>query len=127
MAPGRLERRGVTDRIAVRGIRAYGKHGANAGERDFVQAFDIEIELDVDLATARVHDTLEDTIDYAALHARVVALVAARSYLLLERLGDEILRDVMCDARIAAATVTIAKPRLLDGATPSVRIAATRA
>jgi len=117
----------VTDRIAVHGIRAYGKHGASAGERDFVQPFDIEIELAVDLTAARTHDRLADTIDYAALYARIVGLVAERSYRLLERLGDEILGELMCDARISAATITIAKPQLLAGATPSVRVTATRA
>ncbi|GAC1306178.1 MAG: dihydroneopterin aldolase [Vulcanimicrobiaceae bacterium] len=117
----------MTDRVAVRGIRAYGKHGANPGERDHVQPFDLEIELDVDIARARARDTLEDTIDYAALHARILALVAERSYRLLERLGDEILSEVMRDVRIASAELTIAKPRLLGGATPSVRLRATRA
>jgi len=117
----------VTDTIAVRGIRAFGKHGANPGERDFVQPFDIEIELEVDLAAARAHDRLDDTIDYAALHARIVALVGTLSYCLLERLGDELLGDIMRDERIARAVLTIEKPRVLAGATPSVRLTATRA
>ncbi len=116
----------MNDRIAVRGIRAYGKHGASPGERDYVQPFDLDIEIDVDIATARARDSLEDTIDYAALHARIVKMVGASSYRLLERLGDEILVDVMCDPRICAASLTIAKPGLLSGATPSVRVTATR-
>lgn len=117
----------MTDRIAVRGIRAYGKHGANPGERDFKQAFDIELELDVEIATARATDTLEATIDYAALHALVVKMVGTLSYRLLERLGDEILATIMTDARIRSAAITIGKPKLLGGATPSVRLTATRA
>lgn len=116
----------MTDRIAVRGIRAYGKHGANPGERDYVQPFDIEIELDVTIAAARTHDTLVDTIDYAALHARIVCMVETLSFQLLERLGDEILSEIMADERISAAALTIAKPRLLGGATPSVRLTASR-
>jgi dihydroneopterin aldolase len=114
------------DAIVVRGIRAYGKHGANPGERDFAQPFDLELELDVDLAAARASDRLADTLDYAALHDRVVALVRERSYVLLERLGDEILAEVMRDARVRAAALTIAKPGLLGGATPAVRVTARR-
>lgn len=114
------------DRVRIRDIRAYGKHGANLGERDHAQPFDLDIELDVDLTTARAGDRLADTVDYAALHARIVALVRERSYALLERLGDEILVDVMRDERVLGATVTIAKPKLLAGATPSVRVAARR-
>jgi hypothetical protein len=45
---------------------------------------------------------------------------------LLERLGDEILLAVLRDARVAAAAVTIAKPGLLDGATPAVTLRAAR-
>ena len=116
----------MTDTIAVRGIRAYGKHGANPGERDYVQPFDIEIELDVAIPAARASDTLDDTIDYAALHARIVRMVETLSYRLLERLGDEILAEVMGDSRIVAATLTIAKPRLLGGATPSVTLRRAR-
>jgi dihydroneopterin aldolase len=114
------------DTIAVRGIRAYGKHGANPGERDFVQAFDIDLELDVDLAAARAGDTLADTLDYAALHALIVRSVGTRSYQLLERLGDEILGEIMHDERVRAARLTIAKPHLLAGATPSVTLRARR-
>jgi dihydroneopterin aldolase len=114
------------DTIAIRGIRAFGKHGANPGERDFVQPFDLDLELDVELAAASQSDALADTVDYAALHARVVGLVARRSYALLERLGDEILGAVMADARVRAARLTIAKPRLLAGATPAVTLRRTR-
>jgi dihydroneopterin aldolase len=114
------------DSIAVRNIRAYGKHGANPGERDFVQAFDIDLELDVDLRAARASDALADTLDYAALHALVVRTVRERSHQLLERLGDEILAEILRDERVAAARLTLAKPGLLAGATPSVTLHARR-
>ncbi len=114
------------DRIALRGIRAYGKHGALEGERDRAQPFDLELELELDLAAPRASDELADTLDYAAVHARVVAIVAEHSYALLERLGDEILRALLADGRVRAASVTIAKPALLAGATPSVTLHASR-
>jgi dihydroneopterin aldolase len=116
----------VSDAIALRGIRAYGKHGANPGERDFVQPFDVELHIDVDLGHARHSDALADTIDYAALHARIVRLVETQSFALLERLGETILGDVMRDERISAARLEIGKPRLLAGATPSVTLRADR-
>jgi len=116
----------VSDAIALRGIRAYGKHGANPGERDFVQPFDVELYIDVDLGRARHSDALADTIDYAALHARIVRLVETQSFALLERLGETILGDVMRDRRISAARLEIGKPLLLAGATPSVTLRADR-
>jgi dihydroneopterin aldolase len=127
LAARRLEYAHVSfDTIAVRGIRAYGKHGANPGERDFVQAFDIDLELEVDLTAARASDELADTLDYAALHGSILRAVRERSYRLLERLGDDILTEILRDERIASARLTIAKPRLLGGATPAVTLRARR-
>jgi dihydroneopterin aldolase len=113
----------VMDSIAIRGIRAYGRHGANPGERDQPQPFDIEVELELDLSRARSSDALADTVDYDALHARVVAIVEERSFALLERLGEEILREVKTDGRVCAARVSIAKPGILRGATPVMTVA----
>jgi dihydroneopterin aldolase len=112
--------------IAIRDIRASGRHGALPGERDREQPFDIDLELDVDISRARTSDDLADTVDYGLVHARIIRLVAERSYVLLERLGDEILADLMRDGRIRHASVTIAKPKLMDGATPAVRVSAGR-
>ena len=114
-------------RIALRGVRALGRHGADPGERDAPQPFEIDLDLEVDVARARRSDALADTIDYAEVHRRIVAIVAETSFALLERLADEILADVMRDERILAARVTIAKPQRLAGSTPSVSLAAARA
>lgn len=110
------------DRIALRRIVARGRHGANPGERDSEQSFELDVEIDADLRDAERSDRLEDTIDYARIHGRVIAIVARTSFALLERLGGEIVRDLFSDARIARARVTIGKPQLLDGATPSVTL-----
>ncbi len=117
----------MSDRIELRHIRAYGRHGANPGERDRAQPFDVDVRLELDLAAARASDELCDTMDYAGLYHRIVALVADRSYRLLERLGEEILREAMRDERVREAHVTIAKPRLLGGATPAVGVSSRRA
>ena len=126
MASRRLEHGMRHDRIALHGIRAYGRHGANAGERTAAQALDVDVEVEMDLGSARASDALAETLDYAGLHERVVAIVRDRSYALLERLADEIANAILADSRVAAATVTVAKPALLSGATPSVTVRAER-
>ncbi len=115
------------DAIELAGIRAYGRHGALPRERDRAQPFDLAVRVELDLAAARASDDLADTLDYAAAHARIVAIVEQHSYALLERLADEIARDVLRDPRATAVRVTIAKPHLLGGATPSVTVFAERA
>jgi dihydroneopterin aldolase len=111
------------DRINLRGIRAYGRHGADAAERERGQPFDIEVTLEIDLRRAAASDELSDTLDYAALHERLVRTVATTSYALLERLAADLLAAAFDDMRVASAEVTIAKPGILDGATPAVTLA----
>ena len=110
------------DRIALRGIRAWGRHGANPGEQDVAQPFDVDVELELDLSAARASDDLADTVSYADVHAGIVRIVREERFMLLERLGDAILATLMRDPRIVRACVSIAKPRLLDGATPVVTL-----
>ncbi len=110
------------DRIALRRVRANGRHGFEAGERERPQTFEIDLEIDLDLEAARESDQLGDTIDYASLHARIVRLVETTSHALLERLAGELLATAFEDPRIARAEVTVAKPEILDGATPAVTL-----
>jgi dihydroneopterin aldolase len=107
--------------------RAFGRHGANPGEKDVPQPFDIDVSLDIDLTRARRSDDLADTVSYAALHAAIVRIVSERSYDLLERLGQDVLDVLLSDERVVRARVRIAKPGLLAGATPSVTLRAERA
>lgn len=110
------------DVIRLRGIRAYGKHGAYPGERDAEQPFDLDVTLHIDLTAASFSDDLGDTLNYDTLHKRILEIVQSTSFELLERLAAEILNVIFADSRIAAAEVEIAKPELLEGATPSVRL-----
>jgi dihydroneopterin aldolase len=114
------------DRINLRGIVANGKHGANPGERETAQPFHVDLEVGLNLKRASRSDDLADTVNYAELHALVMDIVENHSYVLLEKLAAVILDAVLCDERIERAAVTIAKPLLLDGATPSVTIGRTR-
>ena len=114
------------DEIAITGIRAYGRHGAYAGEKDRPQPFDIALKLELDLGPPSQSDRLEDTIDYARIHRRVVEVVELGSFDLLERLGAAIVEVAFEDARVTAAEVSVAKPGLLDGATATVTLRRSR-
>ena len=112
----------MSDTIHLRGIRASGKHGATSDERNKAQPFDIDLELTIDLQTASLSDNLDDTVDYSFVHKQIVDIVQAHSYRLLERLARAILDAIFADLRVAAAQITIAKPGLLNGATPAVTL-----
>jgi len=114
------------DRITLRNIVARGRHGVHPGERDRPQQLHVDLGLELNLSRAMQTDELADTVDYAAVHRRVVEIVETHSYALLERLAAEILDAVMSDSRIVRAELSIAKPGLLDGATPNVMIVRER-
>lgn len=114
------------DAITLRGIRAYGRHGANPGERDARQLIEIDVTAELDLEAAEHSDDLAQTIDYAALHDRIVRVVSTTSYALLEALAGALLDAIFTDDRIVRATVTLAKPQILAGATPSVTLTRAR-
>lgn len=116
----------MSDSIALCGIRAFGRHGANAGEKAVPQPFDVDVSLDIDLTLPRRSDALAETVDYAVLHAAIVEIIATTSYDLLERIGQDVLDCILRDPRVMRAEVSIGKPRLLAGATPVVTVRQAR-
>jgi dihydroneopterin aldolase len=110
------------DRISLHNVVAYGRHGANPGERDRRQPFEIDLDLDVDLHRAQKSDRLADTIDYARIHREMARVVENESFELLERLAGALLDVVFEDERVVRAELRVGKPRLLDGATPSITL-----
>jgi 7,8-dihydroneopterin aldolase/epimerase/oxygenase len=113
-------------RITLSGIRAYGRHGVFPHERESAAPFDLNLVIDADLTTASSSDELTDTIDYDALHRRLVSIVAGTSFALLERLAAALIDAVFEDPRVLSAEVTVAKPDILDGATPAVTLSRRR-
>jgi dihydroneopterin aldolase len=113
-------------RITLSGIRAYGRHGVFPHERESAAPFDLVVSIEADLSAAAASDQLADTIDYDALHRRLVSIVAETSFALLERLAGALIDAVLDDPRVLSVEVTIAKPGILDGATPAVTLSRRR-
>lgn len=110
------------DVIELKGISVFGKHGANPGEREREQKFDVDVKLELDLGAAERSDDLEQTVNYDALHKAIVRIVREQSYILMERLAGAVIEEIFRDGRVAAAEVRVGKPRLLDGCTPYVTL-----
>lgn len=110
------------DAVTLSGIRAYGRIGTLAHERESRQLVTIDLTADIDLRSAERSDDLSQTLDYAALRNRLVRIVSTTSYALLERLAGDLLDAIFDDRRVARARVTLSKPEILEGATPSVTL-----
>ena len=103
----------AADRIEVRGLRVLGTHGVLAEERVRPQPFEVDLDLEVDLVPAGADDDLADTVDYAEVVARTVAVVGGDvSRELLEAVAADIAGSLLdADVRVAAVTVGLRKLR----------------
>lgn len=100
----------MTDRIAVRGLRVFGRHGVLPEERQRGQTFIVDVVLDVDTATAAASDALADTVDYAVLTERLAAIVGGEPVDLLETLAQRLADACLDSAHVEAVAVTVHKP-----------------
>jgi dihydroneopterin aldolase len=80
----------MTDRIVLADMRFEGRHGVHDWERAEPQAFDVDVELALDLRPAGESDDLGRTIDYSTVHATVREVIEGPSVRLLERLAEAI-------------------------------------
>lgn len=113
------------DRIELRGLRVMGVHGVLAEEQERAQPFEIDLEVEADLATAGASDDLADTLDYARLAATVATVIGGPRVRLLEGLAERIAAEVRTDPRVRSVSVTVRKlrpPMPIDVASAGVRI-----
>ena len=100
------------DRIYVEGMLFFGRHGASRHEQAMGQSFQVDVEIEADLSSARASDRLEETIDYGEVYAVVKGVVEGPPRNLLERVADEILSKILAGFPAKAVRVRITKPRL---------------
>ena len=100
----------TADRIELRGIEAFGRHGVLAHEQELGQTFVVDVALELDLAPAGASDDLADTVDYGALSGELAAVVTDERYDLIERLATRLAEVCLARPSVAAATVTVHKP-----------------
>jgi len=103
------------DRVALRGITGFGRHGVYDVEREQGQRFVVDVDLILDLAPAAVSDDLGRTVDYATLASRIVADVEGEPLNLIEALAARIADTCLACPPVEAVAVTVHKP---DAAMP---------
>jgi dihydroneopterin aldolase len=115
----------MTDRIELRGLRVLGRHGALEGEQDAAQPFEIDLEIEADVAEAAHDDDLAKTVDYSLVVEKASEIVHQRQYRLLEALAAAIAAGILEIPAVRAVTVTVRKlrpPVAADMASAGVRL-----
>lgn len=98
------------DRLAVRGIEAFGHHGVFDFERRDGQVFVADLVLGLDTRSAARSDDLRDTVDYGSLVAKVKDAIESDPVDLIETLAERIANTCLEDDRVRTVEVTVHKP-----------------
>ena len=117
----------MTDRIVLSNLRFEAAHGVHAHEKTTPQRFEVDVELELDLAPAGRSDDLAATVDYGAVAKVVARVVEAPPKDLIETLAERIAAAVLAAcAPVDAVTVRVRKPEVrlvapLDHASVEIR------
>jgi 7,8-dihydroneopterin aldolase/epimerase/oxygenase len=100
----------VTDRIALRGLTAQGRHGWFPTEREAGQEFSVDVVLGVDARAAAASDDLGDTVDYSKIAEQVIDTLAGEPVKLIETLAQRIADVCLSYDLVEDVEVTVHKP-----------------
>jgi dihydroneopterin aldolase len=98
------------DRIVLTGIRAWGRHGVFAHERELGQHFVVDVTLTLDLQAASTTDDLSLTVNYGTLAEAVVADVQGEPLNLIEALAERVAQTCLGHPGVTEVEVTVHKP-----------------
>jgi dihydroneopterin aldolase len=96
----------TTSRLFLTGITASGRHGANPGEKDLLQDFVVDLDVEVEVSS----DDIGATADYRKLIQTARDIVAGTSFDLLETLAAAVAQAVSSLPRVIRATAIVHKP-----------------
>ena len=74
----------MKDVIRLVGLTFYGYHGVTPAEKETGRQFEVDCEIETDLAEAGHTDLLRDTIDYSQVYRMIRETVEGTAYSLLE-------------------------------------------
>ena len=103
----------MTDFIEIHDLLVRTIIGINPEERENRQDVIINLKFAVDTRQAGLSDNIADAVNYRTICKRVFEFVEASSFLLVERLAEEIATICLEDQRVQTAWVKVEKPGAL--------------
>ena len=99
------------DRIELRGLRVFARHGVLEAERQSGQEFIIDAVLWLDTRPAAAGDDVSKTVDYGALADRLVHLAKEPPVRLIETLAERLAAGCLSEPLVAEVEITVHKPQ----------------
>ena len=99
----------MNDAIRLVGLRFYGYHGVSAAEKETGRVFEVDCELQLDLAPAGHSNDLSDTVDYGKVYAVIKDTVEGKAYALLESLASDLAGIILDKFQVYTVTLRVRK------------------
>lgn len=99
----------LEEKIVLKGITVFGYYGVSPVEREIGQKLELDVEFHPDFTKACMTDSLEDTVNYERVYAKVMETVENNRFSLLETLAEAICQAVLENFPVRAVKSTIRK------------------
>lgn len=120
----------MAERIVIERLEFYGRCGVTEEERRKPQLLVVDLELDAAVESAAVSDRLTDTIDYARVADRIVAVGTSLTCQLLETLAEQLIGMLFAEFPADRVRIWIRKlhaPLAMVAGSVGIRVERTRA
>lgn len=117
------------DCIFVESIEFYAYHGASDEEQSVGHRYAVNVRLSADVSKAGESDNLLDTVNYAAVAARIVEIGTRRQFRLLEALAERMAQALLEEYPIESVEIEVRKlhpPMNVIASAVGVRISRSR-
>lgn len=99
----------MKDLLRLCGLTFYGYHGVSAAEKETGRVFEVDCELELDLAEAGQSDRLGDTVDYSKVYKVIRETVEGKAFALMETLAGELAAKVLDRFPVYRVTLNVRK------------------
>jgi 7,8-dihydroneopterin aldolase/epimerase/oxygenase len=97
------------DVIRLTGMVFYGYHGVTAAEKETGRRFEVDCELETDLASPGQSDSIKDTVDYAAVYQKIKDVVEGKAFSLVESLAVLLANEILKEFPVLRVTLRVRK------------------
>ena len=97
------------DVIRLNKMVFYGYHGVSAAEKETGRRYEVDCELEADLAPPGQSDSIKDTVDYVAVYQKIKEIVEGKAFSLIESLARAIADTILEGFPVFRVTLRIRK------------------
>jgi len=97
------------DVIRLNKMVFYGYHGVSAAEKETGRRYEIDCELETDLAPPSQTNSIKDTVDYVAVYQKIKEIVEGKAFSLIESLARALTEVILEEFPVFRVTLRVRK------------------